>query len=183
MKFHCWSKVTTYITQFMCLLTFTKIKTKPECTCHQNLNPWKVWHYQFNRMNFFSPRIHTKEHVLALQKGTFKYLGTAYTMWKMKKHQKKKASERSSKGNSGFHKRMTISKNLICLVCKSEHSNVSVSVQELYFPLSGYIFVIITILRWIMVRQRWKIWGTAISRVAYYSQKQYICGVLEKIYT
>lgn len=38
----------------------------------------------------FSPRIHTKgEHVLAFQKHTFKYLGTVYTMWKMKKHQKK----------------------------------------------------------------------------------------------
>lgn len=51
----------------------------------------------------------------------------------MKKHQKK-ASERSTKGNSGFHERITISKDLFCLVCKSEHPNESVFSTRILFP-------------------------------------------------
>lgn len=142
------------------------------------LTSWKARQYQFNRMVFFSPRVHTKgEHVLAFQKCTFKYSGTVYTMWKMKKHQKKKKPQ-NDQTKEILASIKAISEDPICFVWNTS----SVSVQEFYFPLSGYIFVIITILTWIMVSQRQKIWGrTAISSVGYYSQKQY-SGVLEKIY-
>lgn len=142
------------------------------------LTSWKARQYQFNRMVFFLLEFTQKgnmcwhfRNVHLNTQGQYIQCGK----WKSIKKKKKPQNDQTKEILASIK---AISEDPICFVWNTS----SVSVQEFYFPLSGYIFVIITILTWIMVSQRQKIWGrTAISSMGYYSQKQY-SGVLEKIY-